>query len=56
MQRRVKVLVGLALGLCAAAAAAETMNLTYPQTRRIDLVEQQFGQAVADPYRWLEND
>ncbi len=56
MQRRVKLLVGLAFGLCAAAAAAETMKVTYPQTRRTDLVEQQFGQAVADPYRWLEND
>ena len=56
MQRRVKLLVGLALGLCAAAAAAETMKLTYPQTRKQDLVEQQFGQPVADPYRWLEND
>ncbi|MDL2353063.1 MAG: prolyl oligopeptidase family serine peptidase, partial [Pseudomonadota bacterium] len=32
------------------------MKLTYPQTRKQDLVEQQFGQAVPDPYRWLEND
>nr|WP_294850833.1 prolyl oligopeptidase family serine peptidase [uncultured Sphingomonas sp.] len=30
--------------------------LTYPQTRRVDLVENQFGVAVPDPYRWLEND
>lgn len=28
----------------------------YPETRREDLVEEQFGIAVADPYRWLEND
>jgi prolyl oligopeptidase len=28
----------------------------YPPTRKRDLVEQQFGVAVADPYRWLEND
>ena len=56
MQRRVKVVLGFILGLCAAAAAAEGIKLTYPQTRRLDLVEQQFGQAVADPYRWLEND
>ena len=32
------------------------MKLTYPQTRRLDLIEQQFGEPVADPYRWLEND
>ncbi len=28
----------------------------YPHTRALDLVEPQFGEAVADPYRWLEND
>jgi prolyl oligopeptidase len=32
------------------------MPLTYPETRKQDLVETQFGEAVADPYRWLEND
>ena len=34
------------------AAAA----IAYPQTRRMDLVEKQFGVSVADAYRWLEND
>ncbi len=28
----------------------------YPQTRRGDVVETVFGETVADPYRWLEND
>lgn len=28
----------------------------YPHTRATDLVEEQFGEKVADPYRWLEND
>jgi prolyl oligopeptidase len=28
----------------------------YPDTRKGDVVETQFGEAVADPYRWLEND
>ena len=28
----------------------------YPETRRLDLVEDHFGVQVADPYRWLEND
>ncbi len=31
-------------------------SITYPQTRRNDLVEEKFGTRVADPYRWLEND
>ena len=29
---------------------------TYPATRRLDLVEEKFGEPVADPYRWLEAD
>lgn len=37
-------------------AAAEKMTLSYPETSRVDLVETQFGEAVPDPYRWLEND
>ena len=42
----------------AAAPAATTPQpaLAYPQTRRVDVVETQFGVPVADPYRWLEND
>ncbi len=39
-----------------AAAAQPAPALTYPQTRKVDLVETQFGVPVADPYRWLEND
>ncbi|GAB5486658.1 MAG: prolyl oligopeptidase family serine peptidase [Parasphingorhabdus sp.] len=31
-------------------------KLNYPETRTIDLVEEQFGEYVSDPYRWLEND
>ena len=38
--------------LSSAAAPA----LAYPPTRRDDVVDTQFGVAVADPYRWLEND
>ena len=41
-----------ALGQPAATAPA----LTYPQAKTVDVVETQFGVAVADPYRWLEND
>jgi prolyl oligopeptidase len=38
------------------AAAPAQPTLAYPQTRRQDVVETQFGTQVADPYRWLEND
>ena len=39
-----------------ASTAAVAPRMTYPQTRRQDLTETQFGVEVADPYRWLEND
>lgn len=42
---------------CAAPTLAQPMEPpTYPETRRVDLVEEHFGEAIADPYRWLEND
>lgn len=28
----------------------------YPQTMKVDTVDNYFGENVADPYRWLEND
>ena len=37
------------------AASAET-PLAYPVTDRGTVVETQFGELIADPYRWLEND
>lgn len=30
--------------------------LAYPLTRTADLAETYFGESIADPYRWLEND
>ena len=30
-------------------------KLTYPETRRGDVVDDFFGKPVADPYRWLED-
>jgi prolyl oligopeptidase len=61
----------LLLNLAAAAAplpAQETVEIRdariqlpaqhppYPATARGDVVDEQFGERVADPYRWLEND
>ena len=39
-----------------ASAAAPSPALEYPETARADVVEGQFGERIADPYRWLEND
>lgn len=30
--------------------------IAYPETKRVDVTDESFGQKVADPYRWLEND
>ncbi|CAN5247486.1 hypothetical protein BH09PSE3_BH09PSE3_28640 [soil metagenome] len=30
--------------------------LEYPKTATVPVVEVQFGEAIADPYRWLEDD
>ncbi len=38
------------------AAEQQTFDMVYPETRRGDVVEEQFGEQIADPYRWLEND
>ncbi len=38
------------------SAEATAMPLTYPTTRDDGTAEVLFGERVADPYRWLEND
>ncbi len=44
------------LSLSVAVPATASDIIAYPETRRGDVVETQFGEAIADPYRWLEND
>ncbi|MBD3730778.1 MAG: S9 family peptidase [Sphingomonadales bacterium] len=53
---RKALLAGAALFLANPLAAQETTTPDYPVTRSEELVETMFGEKVADPYRWLEND
>jgi len=48
----------LALPLAAAAALAQppSARIAYPETVKGEVAETQFGERIADPYRWLEND
>ncbi len=34
----------------------KTITVKYPETKKVDTVDTYFGEAVADPYRWLEDD
>jgi len=38
------------------ATSAQAQSLTYPVTRKVDQIDTYHGTAVADPYRWLEDD
>jgi len=53
---RARTVLGALFAVSAVAVAAQDLKLTYPQTARGNVVEEQFGEKVADPYRWLEND
>ncbi|MDP4539722.1 prolyl oligopeptidase family serine peptidase [Qipengyuania sp. DY56-A-20] len=44
------------IALIATPGAAQSVTPDYPATRATDTSETLFGEAIADPYRWLEND
>ena len=46
----------IAIILSSCSAKKEQVALVYPITKKGDVVDTLFGTAVADPYRWLEND
>ncbi|MCB2066217.1 MAG: S9 family peptidase [Erythrobacter sp.] len=54
---RFSLLAATLLAASAIPASAQQMTAPqYPETRRGDVVETQFGEEIADPYRWLEDD
>jgi prolyl oligopeptidase len=43
-------------GFAAATLAVSAQALTYPDTKKVDIVDTYDGIKVSDPYRWLEDD
>ena len=56
MPCRLRAALSAALLIFMTIPATAPAAPAYPETRRDEIVETQFGEAVADPYRWLEND
>ena len=43
------------LASAAEAQAQQSQRLAYPETKKVDHVDDYFGTKVADPYRWMED-
>ncbi|WP_166039575.1 prolyl oligopeptidase family serine peptidase [Sphingosinicella sp. YJ22] len=62
MRRALLCLTALSVAVSPFAVAAQQSStaaaarIAYPETARENVVDTQFGVAVQDPYRWLEND
>ncbi|HNR18578.1 MAG TPA: prolyl oligopeptidase family serine peptidase [Bacteroidia bacterium] len=55
----ITIISALALSSCSERGKKPEVKMepiNYPQTKKIELVDDYFGTKVADPYRWLEND
>ncbi len=50
------LLAAMAIGACSKAKKDDAEKLTYPETKKIEVVDDYFGTKVSDPYRWLEDD
>ena len=44
------------MALACSTKKEETTSMKYPETKKVDTVDTYFGEQVADPYRWLEDD
>lgn len=50
------LLIALAATVVSITSAQESKPLKYPETKKVDVVDNYHGVMVADPYRWLEED
>lgn len=54
MRKSIYLIILAILLLSSLSATPAQTRLTYPETKRVDQVDDYFGTKVADPYRWLE--
>jgi prolyl oligopeptidase len=50
------ILISIIIMGCESNQNREKQAIIYPETRKIDTLDTFFGEQVADPYRWLEDD
>ena len=56
MKKTMFMLILFTMVIAFAACKKEAARLAYPETKKVDQVDDYFGTKVADPYRWLEDD
>ena len=49
-------LFAFGLFACTSEDSERAVNLTYPETKKIEVFDEYFGNTIVDPYRWLEDD
>jgi prolyl oligopeptidase len=54
-RKRFAAMMTLVLLSIASPAQAQSQKLSYPVTRTGDVVDDYFGNRIADPYRWMED-
>ncbi len=52
----VKTSLAISLLMVAIVAPLHAQKLPYPETKKVSQTDTYFGTAIADPYRWLEDD
>ncbi len=53
---KIAVVIAMATAPAHCAAQDDANKMAYPETNKIDHVDEYFGFKVPDPYQWLEND